>query len=313
MSGRLNYNYYYYYGTDEYTIFFLQSLRDQILVRFQEIQTASNIKMTSAVFEPVRDAMIKRIVNVIHGFHCHVWGEYVVDGVINEQYSNVSTLNCIFFQVGIPTTYADLLVSNLSIDYDVKESITSCSWRKDFVVVSANSGIVALRVYESFKDIVMFDIDSIRLSRSNLYVTASGSPPKLLSIMDRARKRRFSLLPDPRDQTTNAHADAMAVAEARVASNASWIMDGSVESPWIVNRWSVFSMLPYVPRQHVDTSKFDQCPICCEHFVGDDIVVNLRCNHNFHLACSKPDRKSGISAWLAQDRSTCPCCRAEIF
>lgn len=68
----------------------------------------------------------------------------------------------------------------------------------------------------------------------------------------------------------------------------------------------------------------DVCAICQEKFKPNETVVNLSCNHNFHVFCncgtsaSLQDQdlfseanasRPGLAAWLATNNATCPYCR----
>ncbi len=66
---------------------------------------------------------------------------------------------------------------------------------------------------------------------------------------------------------------------------------------------------PYAPEKEVyhsnntESSELQQCPICLENFVDDEMVSTLHCDgkHTFHSAC--------IDKWLLS-QITCPVCRS---
>jgi len=49
-----------------------------------------------------------------------------------------------------------------------------------------------------------------------------------------------------------------------------------------------------------DEYNMDECSICLEHFIEDEPIIQLKCNHIFHAQC--------IDDWL-QIQENCPLCR----
>lgn len=47
----------------------------------------------------------------------------------------------------------------------------------------------------------------------------------------------------------------------------------------------------------------DKCTVCQEHYVADDMVLQLPCKHCFHSDC--------IGQWL-QGSKMCPVCMSEV-
>jgi hypothetical protein len=283
----------------------------------------------SNTIETVRDAMIKRLVKVIHSFRGHVWGDFVVALIGGEKNAGVAVINCT-----MAIKHIKIFVANISIDYVVTNAAVGADDNDVTNVFHVRDGsgfcAVVLRVDGIVHDLghapihLKFDVDSVRLSACHMYTTASSSTmmdaardPKrtLMYIVDRIRKRRFALLDRPMDGHfgPKEHSSAMTVAEGRVVNG--WIMDSEYDvDSWIINTWVTLKKLPYIqkrPDAKKVASQFDQCPICCEHFEDDAVVVNLKCNHNFHLFCSKA-KGGGLHAWLSENQTSCPCCRVQV-
>jgi hypothetical protein len=61
---------------------------------------------------------------------------------------------------------------------------------------------------------------------------------------------------------------------------------------------------------------YNECAICQEDFLPDDIVVNTACNHNFHwfCRCGGTGGKSGLYTWVhCEGQTSCPSCRSHMF
>ena len=50
-----------------------------------------------------------------------------------------------------------------------------------------------------------------------------------------------------------------------------------------------------------------ECTICSSKFNTDDIVINTRCNHNFHWECC--NNTGGLKNWIENFKISCPICR----
>jgi hypothetical protein len=190
----------------------------------------------------------------------------------------------------------------------------------------------------------------------------------MTSLVTRIHESRFCIMPldvDLVEENENEDAaetqsenskiaklDADAMSKATVLIGHGWKMDDWLDGPngWVVSRWiDISSTRRSVVHSHPSSSlkahpssslkahpsslkAHSNCPLCYEKFDEQDIVVNLPCNHNFHVNChcdspghpGSPDRpipstsyennsiKSGLCAWLSTGHVTCPCCRAHI-
>lgn len=54
-------------------------------------------------------------------------------------------------------------------------------------------------------------------------------------------------------------------------------------------------------KNSTNENNTESCPICLEEFEEDNIVINLTCNHNFHVNC-----------WNKYQGKNCPMCRRSI-
>jgi len=106
-----------------------------------------------------------------------------------------------------------------------------------------------------------------------------------------------------------------------------WTMDDLIwgDATWVVNKWITFQMRPKDIRIKYTTNKIermlaqDECMLCNEKFAPMDIVINTRCNHNFHWhSCLSSDdnrtiKCGGLVEWVRRDKNSCPCCRTTMF
>ena len=54
-----------------------------------------------------------------------------------------------------------------------------------------------------------------------------------------------------------------------------------------------------------DDNNSNMCPICIENFVNNDIIIKLKCGHNYHKTC--------ITGWITTNANNpCPYCRVPI-
>jgi hypothetical protein len=68
------------------------------------------------------------------------------------------------------------------------------------------------------------------------------------------------------------------------------VMDDAIygDGTWIVDYWKHLQETPSQCRKSFSRTKLElmtslnECALCNEHFVEDDIVINTKCNHNFH-------------------------------
>jgi hypothetical protein len=219
----------------------------------------------------------------------------------------------------------------------------------------------------------IFDWQLLAATRTQLYVTpvvpglghasASaadgisfdiGSLSTLYPLIERARNRTFCLV-EQREGTTT-HATAFMMLHASRMVGRGWSMDDDVcaRRAWTVNLWNTMLRTPSSVRSDAlarSLTKHPVCPICHEAFRPGDVVVNLPCNHNYHVTCPRPTAActhghghgqeqdpeheqnpeqdaeqsstgnddssrgislSGITAWLVVGHDTCPLCRARI-
>jgi hypothetical protein len=66
---------------------------------------------------------------------------------------------------------------------------------------------------------------------------------------------------------------------------------------------NLFDMLPKIKIGDISNLLDEQCTICLNNFLKDEIITTLSCSHVFHSPCLKQ--------WMLQ-KTTCPLCRSNI-
>lgn len=113
-----------------------------------------------------------------------------------------------------------------------------------------------------------------------------------------------------------------------------WIMDDALfgDRTWVVSSWHLITNGLRMVRKGFDNHQCDkmfaskECSICNEEFKSTDILINTKCNHNFHWnefstnshsAASRSSRQSvcckGLKEWVNRGNITCPICRQVMF
>jgi hypothetical protein len=137
-------------------------------------------------------------------------------------------------------------------------------------------------------------------------------PDKMSHIKKRIKDGKFTLLDFSACRSIGHFVELINNASAMVTKG--WIMDDLIygESTWIVNQWKSIKEKPLECRKSYHKNNLDlmtslnECALCSEHFEDDDIVINTKCNHNFHwhhTTCK------GLSEWMMHGNITCPVCR----
>lgn len=226
----------------------------------------------------------------------------------------------------------------------------------------ASCEIVASPFYSStstdVRHMAVFDWQLLGLSKDRLYVRrqamgsqngamtgdATHSADRLMRLMHRAREGVFCISPgaivladcglgmeSPSGASSEDHERAVALwHEATVRKTVEllrsaffsrmddWMLGRRV---WVVSSWARLASARQ-PVVGVNPKTHDQCAICHERFEDPDLIINLPCNHNFHVACHRapvtpsampPPPTGGLSAWLRSGKASCPCCRASLF
>ena len=96
----------------------------------------------------------------------------------------------------------------------------------------------------------------------------------------------------------------------------SWIMDDIyINKNSIIlflwkNRFNKNYRTTFNDKDYNNLFENNNCCICSSEFKDDDIVINTKCNHNFHWECSiNNNDECGLKYWLEKCSDNCPICR----
>ena len=95
-----------------------------------------------------------------------------------------------------------------------------------------------------------------------------------------------------------------------------WVMDDYYHNNnSILFNWSKKNdnnyRLNYNEEDYIKLKSNNNCVICGCDFTENCIVINTRCNHNFHWYCN--NTTSGLKYWIKHHKNSCPVCRSENF
>jgi hypothetical protein len=162
-----------------------------------------------------------------------------------------------------------------------------------------------------------FDIHLLAENSSSVflksnYMCLDRFVDKIGHIKKRVEQRKFTVLDSTACRTSEKL--RMLIDRSQTLIRRGWLMDDMLygDEVWNINLWLTYLMRPQACRIFHDKKKRDvlvslnECPVCNDKFQPEDIVINSRCNHNFHWRNS---RCGGLSEWLKRGNISCPICR----
>ncbi len=177
-----------------------------------------------------------------------------------------------------------------------------------------------------------FDINLLAENTHSLflripYITLNQFTDKLNHVMDRIKQNTFCTLESSYAKTPD-QVKTLIDRACRFVSR-GWVMDDSLvgDKIWVVGTWQYLSNGLRMVRKGYNRSEYDKmismkdCSICNEEFKKSDIVINTKCNHNFHWQEGMPrggdvgcnSTCKGLKEWVNRGNITCPICRQLMF
>jgi hypothetical protein len=152
------------------------------------------------------------------------------------------------------------------------------------------------------------DINSLYLSSSGINIIQNkyiDSIDNLQITMNRISEKKFSLIDDYDDNILHIYDKCIQLLHK------DWIMDDKYlkKNSSVLFKWN--NKNNYIRLYHNENEKNNMnaqnvCSICSNEFKEQDIVINTKCNHNFHWNC---DNSVGIKNWIINYSHKCPICR----
>lgn len=162
---------------------------------------------------------------------------------------------------------------------------------------------------------VRFDVHLLAMSNFSVFCRMDYPELEHISckvgwLLNRVHQKRFALL-DNDGMSPKKLAGVMAQASSMIEDG--WHMDDMIhgKNAWVVSKWQDTKDTRVKEPEGAVDPHHDECAICKEDFEPNDIVVNLRCNHSFHVRCKQAC--GGMEQWLlTQETDSCPMCRAAV-
>lgn len=271
--------------------------------------------------------VINDIITYVKLFSGDIYGDCIRDYRIGLK-TNISNID-----IRIEPVYLKPLITLINIKYTTDEllpikefnginintlKITS---KSVFIFNSITINIV-LMTYKMFRvSFIDFDVNLITENDQSLYLRLIPYAIKYISdklsfVKNRIQNKTFSCLdvyPGERSLTDLTYI----IEKAIVLTKQGWMMDDLLQNKmtWIVGTWNGFKNGQHKKKitqeKHKQLIATTECSLCQEQFDGTDIVINTACNHTFHWNCNNTN---GLLYWVKkQNKSSCPCCRAEMF
>lgn len=260
------------------------------------------------------------IISLIKTFDGDIWGDYIFD---NCKLKNVSNILC-----RIDKSFVHIFLRFICQKYRIIEQNTEGNEKdeKNLYLLSHSHKIEELKYFmlhiktvnrDVLSEIIPdFDINGISENNEcqwirNRMPLFDNNGDKYNYIKNRIIEKKFCLL--TRRNTIKNIENAISLL------NKGYVMDDYLlkNDTWIVAQWHLFVMKTQTIRttsnnNYYNFIKNDECYICQTKFQPQDIIINLRCYHNFHWKCCNFNN-SGLCEWLKnQAKNDCPNCRCQI-
>lgn len=282
--------------------------------------------------------LIENLISHIKAFDGDIFG-----GVIRDYRTNgfpyIKDINC-----RIDNLLVIIFMNTLQLHYDVRElpsglngyfveyskrlHISSRQENSAHIIVD----IVTLSRAEWIRLPCDFDINLLAENAFSCYVRSNY--PTLNKVVDRygfihkrLKNALFALL-EPCNSKSCDEVKHLIDRSVRLVTR-DWIMDDSLigKSSWLVNYWLIVSSLTTSCRTVFDKREVEvlkvqtECSLCNEVFKPRDIVINTKCNHNFHWSQERLESVTtdgtsickGLREWMRLGNSSCPICRKNIY
>jgi hypothetical protein len=271
------------------------------------------------------------IVRYLKAFYCDIFGSFIYNWRVLGEIKNEP----ISFRIDPVQLFQ--LINVLGLHFSIIEESSSIPYNYypcySYTLVNINfpANPVKINAYLVFKKIFKttfpldFDINLLVEDDSSTYVrvvppSIKYTSDKITFLRERICNKRFCMIESLSKKATP-QAISQTVETAIDLIKNGWTMDNCLEKKtWIVVRWKDLICNTSNHRLGILDDKKDlinncnECCLCQEKFLDNDIVINTQCNHNFHWMCNGNSNFSGLKNWVqGQNKLCCPFCRTEIF
>lgn len=303
--------------------------------------------MSSSVSLLRKNNMLNKLIDdvVLHikAFDGDIYGGFVRDyRVGNTLY--VKDINC-----RLDNAVLLLFMQTLNVYFDVEEVSVEiggsfADYRKKIKVMLKDTETNSLSYASSrkpyiFIDIVImsriefmrlpcdFDVNILTENSHSLYIrnpynSLNKYSDRLNFVKERIENRLFCSVDDCYTKTPEQILGLIERGFRMVMKG--WIMDDILlgNKTWVLGQWSILNNQLKMIRKKYDKEKYDkmitmcECSICNEDFKSTDMIINTRCNHNFHwndMCTSYSVKCKGLKEWVKRGNINCPICRQIMF
>jgi hypothetical protein len=273
---------------------------------------------------------IDKIINITNSFDGVIYSEfirnyYITNKLLNIKNNDINNICIIFHDFNVLTHYIRIL----SLNYEVY-STPGSSFSYNLIIKYFDDNIIQFKILKLnicinnsiFKNSIInknisnLDCNLFSLNMNSLHILNMNIfrfPNINLSfdnIYNRFINKKFAFL-----QRNNINIIENIDSAIKLVKD-SWIMDdlylnkSSIVLFLWKNRYNKNYRTSFTDKDYNNLFENSNCCICGSDFKDNDIVINTKCNHNFHWECSTNNNdKCGLKYWLEKCSDNCPICR----
>ena len=262
------------------------------------------------------DILIKTV-EILNG---KIYGEFVSlyfipKKILNKDYTSFENINVIFNDINDRTVFIRLLRNVFEIYTNGNDSSYMILFKipndQYTYIVNLNIYIkthyIDLKNHTNYIDINLLSINGDGVNLIN-YLNSENNIQKYSLIFNRIMNKKFSLISYYYDSILECFDKAYYLIQN------NWIMDDYYleKEMSVLFYWKNRNIIrtTYNENENKKLVEGNVCSICSNEFNNNDIVVNTKCNHNFHWCCSA-ENNLGIKYWILNYSHKCPMCRCE--
>lgn len=274
------------------------------------------------------------IINHMKAFYCDVFGSFVYNWRVLGNFK----LEPISFRIDV--SFLPLFLNVLSMTYTIHDEVSGMigeypiTWMytlthkqnpKLINPIKLRVLVISKKNFRSYP--VDFDINLLAEDDACVYVRSMPKSTryildKITHVKERICEKKFCVVEHLHNCRVSKDI-ANVIEHAVHLLNSGWVMDDNLlnESGWVLTKWENLLRNPNKIRTSFSSDNIlrmkscDECCLCQEKFKESDIVINTPCNHNHHWVCPQSENENnGLKCWVRdQNKTCCPCCRAEMF
>ena len=273
---------------------------------------------------------IDKIINITNSFDGVIYGEfirnyYITNKLLNIKNNNINDICIIFHDFNVLTHYIRILYLNYEVYSTPGSSFSYNLIIKyfdnniiQFKVLKLNicinnsifkNSIINKNIYNLYCNLFSLNMNSLHILNMNISMF-SNINLSFDNIYNRFINKKFAFIENNNINIIENIDNAIKLIKD------SWIMDDIyINKNSIIlflwkNRFNKNYRTTFNDKDYNNLFENNNCCICSSEFKDDDIVINTKCNHNFHWECSiNNNDECGLKYWLEKCSDNCPICR----